>query len=33
VPAEFRRVPILQKPFQHQDLERALRSALAVAAS
>jgi CheY-like chemotaxis protein len=28
VPPEFRAVPILQKPFQQQDLERALRAAL-----
>ena len=28
VPPEFHKVPILQKPFQQQDLERALRSAL-----
>jgi CheY-like chemotaxis protein len=28
VPAAFRAVPILQKPFQQQDLERALRAAL-----
>ena len=29
VPAELRAVPILQKPFQQEDLERALRAALA----
>ncbi len=29
VPPEFRTVPILQKPFQQQDLEQALRAALA----
>jgi CheY-like chemotaxis protein len=28
VPPELRGVPILQKPFQQQDLERALRAAL-----
>ena len=28
VPPELRAVPILQKPFQQQDLERALRAAL-----
>ena len=28
VPPEFHKVPILQKPFQQQDLERALRAAL-----
>jgi len=28
VPAEFHKVPILQKPFQQKDLERALRSAI-----
>jgi CheY-like chemotaxis protein len=30
VPPEFRAVPILQKPFQQQDLERAMRTALGV---
>jgi CheY-like chemotaxis protein len=33
VPAEFRAVPILQKPFQQEDLERALRAALAVSSA
>jgi CheY-like chemotaxis protein len=30
VPPELRAVPILQKPFQQQDLERALRAALKI---
>jgi CheY-like chemotaxis protein len=30
VPPEFRAVPILQKPFQQQDLARALRAALGI---
>jgi CheY-like chemotaxis protein len=30
VPPEFRAVPILQKPFQQQDLERALRAAMQI---
>ena len=30
VPPELRTVPILQKPFQQQDLERALRAALRI---
>ena len=30
VPPELRAVPILQKPFQQQDLERALRAALGI---
>ncbi len=30
MPPEFRAVPILQKPFQQQDLERALRAALQI---
>lgn len=33
VPPEFRAVPILQKPFQQQDLERAMRAALAASST
>jgi CheY-like chemotaxis protein len=33
VPPEFRAVPILQKPFQQQDLERAMRTALAASST
>jgi CheY-like chemotaxis protein len=33
VPPEFRAVPILQKPFQQEDLERALRAALGVSSA
>jgi len=33
LPHELRHVPILQKPFQQEDLERALRAALALRAA
>jgi CheY-like chemotaxis protein len=33
LPLELRHVPILQKPFQQEDLERALRAALALRAA
>ena len=32
IPAPFQKAPVLQKPFQQQDLERALRAALGVQA-